>query len=223
MMTVNLKKRFLTSISLLLLIFLFLSSDFVLIYSLIVLGVLSIIEFLNLTKKIFDNRLFLFLANFLFIFYIFIFCFLFIFFANFIQLKIILILLIFICAASDIGGFIFGKIFKGPKLTKISPNKTYSGVLGCFVFSICFGFFFILYLDQFFQNRWQFNSFETFLLIVIISFINQLGDLIISYFKRLNNVKNTGTILPGHGGLLDRIDGIIFTIPCSYLINILYI
>lgn len=133
------------------------------------------------------------------------------------------IFIIFISAFSDIGGFVFGKIFKGPKLTKISPNKTYSGVLGCFVFSICFGFFFILYLDQFFQNRWQFNSFETFLLIVIISFINQLGDLIISYFKRLNNVKNTGNILPGHGGLLDRIDGIIFTIPCSYLINILYL
>ena len=133
------------------------------------------------------------------------------------------IFIIFISAFSDIGGFVFGKIFKGPKLTKISPNKTYSGVLGCFVFSICFGFFFILYLDQFFQNRWQFNSFETFLLIVIISFINQLGDLIISYFKRLNNVKNTGNILPGHGGLLDRIDGIIFTIPCSYLINLLYI
>lgn len=133
------------------------------------------------------------------------------------------IFIIFISAFSDIGGFVFGKIFKGPKLTKISPNKTYSGVLGCFVFSICFGFFFILYLDQFFQNRWQFNSFETFLLIVIISFINQLGDLIISYFKRLNNVKNTGNILPGHGGMLDRIDGIIFTIPCSYLINILYL
>ena len=133
------------------------------------------------------------------------------------------IFIIFISAFSDVGGFVFGKIFKGPKLTKISPNKTYSGVLGCFVFSICFGFFFILYLDQFFQNRWQFNSFETFLLIVIISFINQLGDLIISYFKRLNNVKNTGNILPGHGGMLDRIDGIIFTIPCSYLINILYL
>ena len=133
------------------------------------------------------------------------------------------IFIIIISVFSDIGGFVFGKIFKGPKLTKISPNKTYSGVLGCFIFSISFGFFFILYLDQFFQNRWQFNFFETFILIVIVSFINQLGDLIISYFKRLNNVKNTGTILPGHGGLLDRIDGIIFTIPCSYLINILYI
>ena len=141
-MTVNFKKRFLTSISLLLLIFLFLSSDFVLIYSLIVLGVLSIIEFLNLSKKIFDNRLYLLLANFSFIFYIFIFCFLFIFFSNFIQLKILLILLIFICAASDIGGFIFGKIFKGPKLTKISPNKTISGSLGSLFLSILVMFIF---------------------------------------------------------------------------------
>ena len=135
----------------------------------------------------------------------------------------VLLFIIAVCISTDLGGYIFGKLLKGPKLTKISPNKTYSGVLGCFVFSICFGFFFILYLDQFFQNPWQFNSFETFLLIVIISFINQLGDLIISYFKRLNNVKNTGNILPGHGGMLDRIDGIIFTIPCSYLINILYL
>ena len=210
MMTVNLKKRFLTSISLLLLIFLFLSSDFVLIYSLIVLGVLSIIEFLNLTKKIFDNRLFLFLANFLFIFYIFIFCFLFIFFANFIQLKIILILLIFICAASDIGGFIFGKIFKGPKLTKISPNKTISGSLGSIFLSIL-----VIFISGYFLTK---NiNFNLILVAVITSVFCQLGDLVFSYLKRKAKIKDTGNFLPGHGGILDRIDGILLGFPIGFI------
>ena len=210
MMTANLKKRFLTSISLLLLIFLFLSSDFVLIYSLIVLGVLSIIEFLNLTKKIFDNRLYLFLTNFSFIFYIFIFCFLFVFFSNFIQLKIILILLIFICAASDIGGFIFGKIFKGPKLTKISPNKTISGSLGSIFLSIL-----VMFISEYFLTK---NiSFNLILVAVITSVFCQLGDLVFSYLKRKAKIKDTGNFLPGHGGILDRVDGILLGFPIGFI------
>ena len=216
MMTVNLKKRFLTSISLLLLIFLFLSSDFVLIYSLIVLGVLSIIEFLNLTKKIFDNRLYLFLTNFSFIFYIFIFCFLFVFFSNFIQLKIILILLIFICAASDIGGFIFGKIFKGPKLTKISPNKTISGSLGSLFLSIVVMFIFGYFLTK---NI----NFNLILVAVITSVFCQLGDLAFSYLKRKAKIKDTGNFLPGHGGILDRVDGILLGFPIGFISLILLI
>ena len=209
-MTVNFKKRFLTSISLLLLIFLFLSSDFVLIYSLIVLGVLSIIEFLNLSKKIFDNRFFLFLANFSFIFYIFIFCFLFIFFSNFIQLKTVLILLIIICAASDIGGFIFGKIFKGPKLTKISPNKTISGSLGSIFLSILVMFIFEYFLTK---NI----SFNLILVAVITSVFCQLGDLVFSYLKRKAKIKDTGNFLPGHGGILDRVDGILLGFPIGFI------
>ena len=209
-MTVNFKKRFLTSISLLLLIFLFLSSDFVLIYSLIVLGVLSIIEFLNLSKKIFDNRLYLLLANFSFIFYIFIFCFLFIFFSNFIQLKILLILLIFICAASDIGGFIFGKIFKGPKLTKISPNKTISGSLGSLFLSILVMFIFGYFLTK---NI----NFNLILVAVITSVFCQLGDLVFSYLKRKAKIKDTGNFLPCHGGILDRVDGILIGFPIGFI------
>jgi len=210
MMTVNLKKRFLTSISLLLLIFLFLSSDFVLIYSLIVLGVLSIIEFINLSKKIFNNRFFVFLANFSFIFYIFIFCFLFIFFSNFIQLKIILILLILICAASDIGGFIFGKIFKGPKLTKISPNKTISGSLGSIFLSIL-----VMFISEYFLTK---NiSFNLILVAVITSAFCQLGDLVFSYLKRKAKIKDTGNFLPGHGGILDRVDGILLGFPIGFI------
>ena len=216
MMTVNFKKRILTSIFLFILILLFLSSDFVLIYSLIVLGVLSIIEFLNLSKKIFDNRLFLFLANFLFIFYIFIFCFLFIFFSNFIQLKILLILLIFICAASDIGGFIFGKIFKGPKLTKISPNKTISGSLGSLFLSILVMFIFGYFLTK---NI----NFNLILVAVITSVFCQLGDLVFSYLKRKAKIKDTGNFLPGHGGILDRVDGILLGFPIGFISLILLI
>ena len=216
MMTVNFKKRILTSIFLFILILLFLSSDFVLIYSLIVLGVLSIIEFLNLSKKIFDNRFFLFLANFSFIFYIFIFCFLFIFFSNFIQLKTILILLIIICAASDIGGFIFGKIFKGPKLTKISPNKTISGSLGSIFLSVL-----VMFISEYFLTK---NiSFNLILVAVITSVFCQLGDLVFSYFKRKAKIKDTGNFLPGHGGILDRVDGILLGFPIGFISLILLI
>ena len=125
------------------------------------------------------------------------------------------IFIILICIFTDIGGYIFGKIFKGPKLTKISPNKTYSGVIGSFLISLAAGLFFLQYTNtDFFEN----DSFKILLSILFISLISQIGDLIISYFKRLAKIKDTGKILPGHGGLLDRIDGIIFAIPVSYLL-----
>ena len=125
---------------------------------------------------------------------------------------------ILISAFSDIGGFIIGKTFKGPKLTKISPNKTYSGSIGSFIFSILSGFIYIKYFDTVFMINLSINIFEFIAIIFIMSAINQIGDLILSYFKRLNNIKNTGKILPGHGGILDRIDGLIFSMPCSYII-----
>ena len=133
----------------------------------------------------------------------------------------VFIFIIIICIFTDIGGFIFGKIFKGPKLTKISPNKTYAGMIGSFIFSIIAG---SIYTQ--FQN--SFTLFELFILqkddltymliILLISSVSQIGDLTISYFKRLAKIKDTGKILPGHGGLLDRVDGIIFAIPVSYLL-----
>jgi len=128
-------------------------------------------------------------------------------------------LVILISVFSDIGGFVFGKIFKGPKLTKISPNKTYSGVFGSLVFSLFIGFIYIYYNEQF-LIKFSLNYLNLIMIILLISIINQIGDLIISYFKRLKNIKNTGKILPGHGGLLDRIDGIIFTIPSSYIMSL---
>ena len=123
------------------------------------------------------------------------------------------LIVIFISVATDIGGYIFGKIFKGPKLTKLSPNKTYAGVLGGYICTI------ILYFIILTTNLVEKKYFINFLIFVFfISSISQLGDILISYFKRLSKIKDTGKIIPGHGGLLDRIDGMIFAFPASYLL-----
>ena len=123
--------------------------------------------------------------------------------------------IILICIFTDIGGYIFGKVFKGPKLTKISPNKTYSGVIGGFLISLSVGLFFLQYTNTDFLGN---NSSKILPAILFISLISQLGDLIISYFKRKAKLKDTGNILPGHGGLLDRIDGMIFVIPIIFIL-----
>ena len=122
-----------------------------------------------------------------------------------------------ICVSTDIGGYIFGKIFKGPKLIKLSPNKTYSGMIGGFLLSIIFANFFIEFTHVFGLNHIEF-SIETFIIVLLISMVSQIGDIIISYFKRLSKIKDTGKIIPGHGGLLDRIDGMIFAFPSTYLL-----
>tara|TARA_E500000178_G_C16927057_1_gene709878 strand:- start:315 stop:950 length:636 start_codon:yes stop_codon:yes gene_type:complete len=118
--------------------------------------------------------------------------------------------IILICIFTDIGGYVFGNIFKGPKLTKISPSKTYSGVIGSFLFSLIIGIIFVKYLEN---NLLDDDLTKITISILMISLISQLGDLIISFFKRKAKLKDTGKILPGHGGLLDRIDGIIFVMP----------
>ena len=148
------------------------------------------------------------------------------------------IIILCICICSDTGGYVFGNTIGGKKLTKISPNKTISGSLGSFIFSLLplFLFNFQNYFDSHFDldfkvYNWAFVSvpseYETFnfeislksiLFCLIISLSCQLGDLFISYFKRLNNVKDAGTVLPGHGGLLDRVDGIIFAIPTAFIL-----
>ena len=126
------------------------------------------------------------------------------------------IIILIICISTDIGGYIFGKIFKGPKLTKISPNKTFSGVIGGYLLSIII---LSMYLKSTFSPFKQSEfTFKIFIFILVISSISQLGDIIISYFKRSSKIKDTGKIIPGHGGLLDRIDGMIFAFPFSYLI-----
>jgi len=123
-----------------------------------------------------------------------------------------LLFITIICVSTDIGGYLFGKIFKGPKLTKFSPNKTYAGMIGGYLLSLISAVFFInFYLNEELKIQW-------FVFIILISTTSQLGDIVISYFKRQSNIKDTGKIIPGHGGLLDRADGMIFAFPFSYLI-----
>ena len=143
--------------------------------------------------------------------------FLFFSFYTFYELSLQLTLVFFIiliCVSTDIGGYVFGKIFKGPKLTKISPNKTYAGMIG--------GYFLSLICLAVITNyaNYPHIPIQFFLLTLLISTVSQIGDIIISYFKRLSKIKDTGKIIPGHGGLLDRIDGMIFAFPISYLVNL---
>ena len=123
--------------------------------------------------------------------------------------------IVVVCIFTDIGGYLFGKIFNGPKLTKISPNKTYAGVLGSFILSLIAGLIYINYFSK--KEVTDTDHLFIFLIILFISFISQIGDLVISYFKRKAKLKDTGKILPGHGGLLDRLDGLIFVFPTIYL------
>ena len=130
---------------------------------------------------------------------------------------IFFIFVLFICIFSDVGGYVIGKTIGGKKLTSISPNKTISGSFGSFIFSVL-PLFLFSYQNFIFLN-FDLSLKNTFFCL-IISLSCQLGDLIISYFKRLSSVKDTGIILPGHGGLLDRIDGIIFAIPVACILKI---
>jgi len=145
------------------------------------------------------------------------FIFLFISFYTIYKLRIdndywFLLFVLTICVSTDIGGYLFGKLFKGPKLTKFSPNKTFAGMIGGYLFSIISA----IVLNNFYYSENLPINWVIF--VILISTISQLGDIIISYFKRLSKIKDTGKIIPGHGGLLDRVDGMIFAFPFSYLI-----
>lgn len=206
----NFRDRFYTSIALFALVILIINSNFILVYSLIVIGILSIIEFINLINKIFIKKFIAYIFNLFFIIYIFSFCYMFFIFSNFLQIKMILYSLLFACIASDVGGYVIGKIIKGPKLTKLSPKKTISGSLGSIIFTV------IIFssLINFFTGS---VSILIIIIAVIISLTCQLGDLFFSLLKRKAKVKDTGNFLPGHGGALDRIDGILFSIPIGFL------
>ena len=123
--------------------------------------------------------------------------------------------ILLICISTDLGGYVVGKIINGPKLTKLSPKKTYAGMIGSFLFSIIFSNFF---LDSFIFDATIHMSVEILIFVISISAISQIGDLIISYFKRISKIKDTGKLIPGHGGILDRIDGMIFAFPFSLII-----
>ena len=216
MISSNLKKRIYTSIALFFLIILVIKYNFILAYTLIIVGIYAIIEFSNMSKRIFVDKYFIIIFNIFFFTYIFLFCFLFFFFSTFYLIKIILYSILLSCVASDIGGFIVGKNLKGPRLTKISPNKTYAGAVGSLIFSSA-----TLSTTIFFYTN-NFN-YKIIFCAILTSIACQIGDLIFSYLKRKAKLKDTGNILPGHGGILDRIDGYLLGIPVGLLSIILFL
>ncbi len=216
MISENFKKRSLTSFFLILLFFLMMFSKPIFLYLIIVIGIFSIIEFTDIIKRIYKKTYTWLFFCILFIFFIFsIFSLFFILSDNF-QFKIILFSLLLTCISSDIGGYIFGKIFRGPKITKISPNKTVSGSLGSFILSS------LTFCGLFFLMTKNIN-YIIILTGVITSLICQTGDLFFSYLKRKAKKKDTGNLLPGHGGVLDRIDGILFGLPAGFIFLIIFL
>lgn len=214
-MQTNLKKRIYTSIALIFLLFSMMFNNFILTYFLIIMGIVSFLEFSKIIsiiyKKNISSQL---LFNLLFILYVFTFCSLFAVFSFFLYLKILIFIILLTCVASDVGGFIFGKIFKGPKLTNISPNKTISGSIGSFLFSIIIFSVLFFYIIKNLEFTYIFIGFVT-------SLGCQLGDLFFSFLKRKSFLKDTGKFLPGHGGILDRVDGILLGAPIGFLATLL--
>ena len=210
MISLNTKKRIFTSLILFTVIFLIYYSKIFLVLSLLILSVVSLLEFFNISKRLFNSFLYKSLANILFILFISFFSIMFFYFSSFLHLKTILFSLLLGCVASDIGGYLVGKTFKGPKLTKISPNKTVSGSVGSIIFT-CLTFSLIIF---FFTNNLNLS-------LIMVGFLTsiscQIGDLFFSYLKRKVKIKDTGNFLPGHGGILDRVDGILFGIPFGFL------
>jgi len=215
----NLKKRIITSIFLISLLIGMFFYSYIMIVSLIIIAIISWIEFYALISKILKknilkDRIFRFIYKTLSLFYLSGLVYLiFAIESGHSNLKIYLLYSILIAIQSDIGGIVCGKIFKGKKLTKISPNKTISGSIGSFVFSL-------LLIPFFYKDLIDQNLLNILLITVIISTTSQLGDLFISFLKRKAKVKDTSDLLPGHGGVLDRIDGIIFAIPLGIFLFI---
>ena len=218
-MNSNLKKRILTSIFLISLLIGMFFYSYIMIVSLIIIAIISWIEFYALISKILKknilkDRFFRFIYKTLSLFYLSGLIYLiFVIESEYFNLKIYLLYSVLVAILSDIGGLICGKIFKGKKLTKISPNKTISGSIGSFIFSL-------LLIPFFYKSQIDHNLLSIFFITIIISLISQLGDLFISFLKRKAEVKDTSDLLPGHGGILDRIDGIIFAIPLGIFLFI---
>tara|TARA_B110000003_G_scaffold192279_1_gene191089 strand:+ start:103 stop:792 length:690 start_codon:yes stop_codon:yes gene_type:complete len=225
-MSQNIFKRIITSTILLcILFFINFSHQYIFILSILLLGIIICQEANNLFSKLLSikhvkNDFILKKFNFKFLFLnIITFCYIFFIFCNFSyeihrsEGPILFLFIISICFFTDIGGYMFGKIIGGKKLSKISPNKTISGTIGSFIFSI-FPLMIILNLD-YLDLKFNLNY---IIFCLFISLVSQLGDLFVSFIKRKANVKDTGNLLPGHGGVLDRVDGIIFAVPFSYFL-----
>ena len=213
----ELKRRILTSIFLFLLLISMYIFTFIMIVALIIIAMITWIEFYHLISKIIKTnsikaKFFRFLCKSISLIYLSLLVyFIFSIESDYHDYKIYLFYSIFAAILSDIGGLVIGKIFKGKKLTKISPNKTISGSVGSFIFSL-------FLIPIFYVSLNESSVLILILITLIISLTSQLGDLFISYLKRKAEVKDTSDILPGHGGFLDRIDGIIFAIPVGFLL-----
>lgn len=207
----ELNKRVITSFLLILLLFLAIKVSFFLLIILFLIFCEIFYEYYYILNKIYKKHKIKFYINLIF----------FLFYLTFFILivwsnlnskndlnKIQIYLIISICVATDIGGYIFGNIFKGKKLTKISPKKTYSGMIGSYISSL-------IVSSVLFNNYFTIEN--LFIISLVISSLSQIGDLSISYLKRKSKIKDTGNILPGHGGLLDRFDGLILAVPFGYL------
>ena len=215
----ELSKRFFSSIFLFTIIYLSLSHSLFLFLLLFLLSFFSLDEFIKIFKTIFkNNKLFVSLIiSILLVYMAFFSLLIWSYLIPFNKEKIIsVIFILLICSLTDIGGYFIGKTIGGKKFNKISPNKTYSGVVGSFILPLIICYFFYIY----FNNQLSF-SLNVITIIISVSFISQLGDLLISFFKRKAKIKDTGNIIPGHGGILDRIDGILLGLPLGiYLISI---
>ena len=208
----EIKKRIITSLFLLIIFGLSFFNIYFMTILLFFVCIQVINEFFNIFKKIFIKqkfRIFLILTLILIIVSSLIISIWLTFYNNIEAKQILILKIITICISSDIGGFVFGNLFKWKKLTKISPNKTYSGVFGAYIFSLIF-------FNIFFYS--QTNFIEMIFFVLVLSTISQAGDIFISFLKRKAMIKDTGNILPGHGGILDRFDGLIFAIPSGYIL-----
>ncbi len=217
----NFFQRIITSLILLLIISISLFyNKYVWLFFLIIVSLILFIEFNNLSKKIWkkdkNTIASLNIVSFLFLLIV-----IYVSYDSYYNPPIGLVFIISICIFSDTGGYLVGNLIGGRKLTKISPNKTISGSVGSFIFSL-FSIVIFWFYYNFSYNDKNFVTDDYIKLIptcLFLCMICQLGDLFISYFKRKAKVNDTGTILPGHGGLLDRIDGVIFVLPAAYLID----
>tara|TARA_B100000787_G_scaffold66889_1_gene49117 strand:- start:644 stop:1315 length:672 start_codon:yes stop_codon:yes gene_type:complete len=216
-MNKELKKRIFTSIILLFLLTAMYFYSFIMIGALLIMTIIIWIEFYALVSKIIrgnklQDRFFRYISKSASLLYLSIFVyFIFIIESNYTDLKIYLLYSVLVAILSDIGGLVFGKTFKGKKLIKISPNKTVSGSIGSFLSSM-------ILIPIFYNELITYNLLTLIILTMVISLISQLGDLFISLLKRKAKVKDTSDLLPGHGGLLDRLDGIIFAAPSGILL-----